>query len=133
VGTHDIILPDGPAMIGFLLDVSARKSAEEAIRASERRYRDLFESNPQPMWIYDSETLRFLAVNDTAVQQYGWSVDQFRAMTITDIRPPEDVSSLVALLKIEKAVRPTTTGSAPSPCRWLDHPSGGHVARYRLG
>ena len=111
VGTHDIILPDGPAMIGFLLDVSARKSAEEAIRASERRYRDLFESNPQPMWIYDSETLRFLAVNDTAVQQYGWSVDQFRAMTITDIRPPEDVSSLVALLKIEKAVRPTTTAA----------------------
>jgi hypothetical protein len=111
VGTHDIVLPDGPATIGFLLDVSAQKAADEAMRASERRYRDLFESNPQPMWIYDSETLRFLAVNDTAVQQYGWSVEQFYAMTITDIRPPEDVSSLVALLNTEGAVRPTTTAA----------------------
>jgi two-component system cell cycle sensor histidine kinase/response regulator CckA len=108
VGTQDIFLPDGPATIGFLLDVSARKSVEETLRASERRYRDLFESNPHPMWIYDSETLRFLAVNDTAVRQYGWSVEQFQAMTIADIRPPEDVPLLAALLKTERTARPLT-------------------------
>jgi PAS domain S-box-containing protein len=109
VGTHNILLPDGPATIGFLLDVSAQRAAQESVLASERRYRDLFESNPHPMWIYDSETLRFLAVNDTAVEEYGWSVEQFRAMTITDIRPPEDVPQLVATLNIHKDGAPTIT------------------------
>jgi PAS domain S-box-containing protein len=109
VTTRDIHLPEGRATVGFLMDVSAQKVAEETLRASERRYRDLFESNPHPMWIYDSETLRFLAVNDTAVRQYGWSVDEFRAKTIVDICPPEDVSHLAAVLKSDEAARPITS------------------------
>jgi two-component system, cell cycle sensor histidine kinase and response regulator CckA len=108
VGTRDIVLPDGPATIGFLLDVSARKDAEDTVRASERRYRDLFESNPHPMWIYDSETMRFLAVNDTAVRQYGWSAEQFLSMTIADIRPPEDVPALLNLLEQKPGALRTT-------------------------
>jgi two-component system, cell cycle sensor histidine kinase and response regulator CckA len=109
VQAHDIFLPDGRASIAFLLDVSAQKAAQESALASERRYRDLFESNPHPMWIYDAETLRFLAVNDTAVEEYGWSVEQFKAMTISDIRPPEDVPLLVAVLNLHKVGVPTTT------------------------
>jgi diguanylate cyclase (GGDEF)-like protein/PAS domain S-box-containing protein len=58
-------------------------------------YELLFERNPQPMWIYDVETLRFLAVNAAAVAAYGWSRDEFLAMTIADIRPPEDRLRLV--------------------------------------
>ena len=114
VDTQNIALPDGPATIGFLLDVSARKEAEETLRASERRYRDLFESNPHPMWIYDSETLRFLAVNDTAVRQYGWSAEQLLSMTIADIRPPDDAP---ASLDLPQA-RPEVPGS-PEPVRHL--------------
>ncbi|HEY3239215.1 MAG TPA: EAL domain-containing protein [Acidimicrobiia bacterium] len=55
----------------------------------------LFDGNPAPMWVYDLETLRFLAVNDTAVAQYGYTRDEFLAMTIEDIRPPEDVPQLL--------------------------------------
>ena len=55
------------------------------------RYRELFESNPRPMWVYDLETLAFLAVNNAAVAKYGYSREEFLAMTIADIRPPEDV------------------------------------------
>ena len=109
VGTQDIFLPDGPATIGFLQDVSARQAAEETIRSSEQRYRALFESNPHPMWIYDTETLRFLAVNDTAVQQYGWSVEQFQAMTITDIRPAEEMPILIAVLRTAASARTSAT------------------------
>jgi diguanylate cyclase (GGDEF)-like protein/PAS domain S-box-containing protein len=62
-------------------------------------YRLLFDSNPQPMWVYDTETLRFLAVNDAAVQHYGYSRERFLSMTIKDIRPPEEVPALLADLE----------------------------------
>jgi PAS domain S-box-containing protein len=71
-----------------------RKRAEEGLRESEERYRLLFESNPQPMWVYDLETLAFLAVNKSAVRHYGYSREDFLAMTIKDIRPAEDLSAL---------------------------------------
>jgi len=71
-----------------------RKRAEQELRESEERYRLLFESNPQPMWVYDLETLAFLAVNESAVRHYGYSREQFLGMTIGDIRPPEDLPAL---------------------------------------
>ena len=59
-------------------------------REAERRLRLLFEANPQPMWIFDVETLEFLAVNDAAVRHYGYSRDEFLDMTIMDVRPAEE-------------------------------------------
>src|SRR5262245_35054270 len=68
---------------------------EQVMKATADQYRLLFEANPQPMWVYDLETLRFLAVNDGAIKHYGYSRDEFLAMTIKDIRPPEEVARLV--------------------------------------
>lgn len=62
---------------------------------SLERYQLLFESNPQPMWVYDTETLSFLAVNEAAIRHYGYSREEFIAMTIKDIRPHEDVAELM--------------------------------------
>ena len=76
-------------------DITARRQAELNLEDSERRYRLLFESNPQPMWVYDQETLAFLAVNQSAVHSYGYSVEDFLAMTLKDIRPPEDIAKLL--------------------------------------
>jgi len=50
----------------------------------------LFDSNPEVMWVYDTESLAFLLVNDAAVQNYGYSREEFLSMTLRDIRPPED-------------------------------------------
>jgi PAS domain S-box-containing protein len=65
------------------------------LRQSEGDFRRLFERNPLPMYIYDLETLRFLEVNQAAVERYGYSRDEFLRMCITDIRPPEEVPRLI--------------------------------------
>lgn len=69
--------------------------SQQVLRESEERYRLLFEQNPNPMWVYDLQTLAFLAVNHAAIQHYGYSCDEFLAMTIKDIRPPEDIPALL--------------------------------------
>ena len=63
-------------------------------QAADQRYRLLFEGNPQPMWAFDVDSLQFLAVNDAAVRHYGYSRQEFLAMTIMDIRPAEEPPGL---------------------------------------
>ncbi|HLQ78847.1 MAG TPA: response regulator [Terriglobia bacterium] len=70
---------------GVLSDVSERKRAEEALRRSEERYRQLFDNNPHPMWVYEQSTQAFLAANDAAVELYGYSQEEFLNMTIADL------------------------------------------------
>jgi two-component system, cell cycle sensor histidine kinase and response regulator CckA len=71
-----------------------RQSAEQALRDSEARYRLLFESNPNPMWVFDLKTLDFLAVNQAAIAHYGYSETEFLSMTIAHIIPVEDIAAL---------------------------------------
>jgi hypothetical protein len=63
-------------------------------RETDRRYRLLFEANPQPMWVFDAETLEFLGVNDAAIRHYGYSREEFLSMNIMDIHPAEDAPGL---------------------------------------
>ena len=65
------------------------------ILRNEREFRKLFKDNPHPMWVYDVETLRFLVVNDAAVEKYKYSSDEFGGMMITAIRPEEDEAAIV--------------------------------------
>jgi two-component system, cell cycle sensor histidine kinase and response regulator CckA len=70
-----------------------------SLERSEERYRLLFHQNPLAMWVYDIETLAFLAVNESAVRRYGYSRDEFLTMTIADIRPPEDIPDMLANIR----------------------------------
>src|SRR5687767_6159848 len=63
------------------------------------RYRALFESNPVPMLVYEVSTLRVLAVNDAAVRSYGYSHDEFLELSIAELRPQEDVETLLRIVR----------------------------------
>jgi PAS domain S-box-containing protein len=67
-----------------------RKNAYRELKKSEKRYSNLFLFNPQPMWVYDPQTLKIIQVNTAAVIHYGYSEAEFLNMTILDIRPEED-------------------------------------------
>ena len=90
------------------IDITTRKEAEEQIRQlnasleqriverteelykSEKKYRNLFENNPMPMWVLDITTFRFLDVNEAAILHYGYSREEFLSLSAFDIRPDEE-------------------------------------------
>ncbi len=80
---------------GLARDITERKQIELALGDSEERYRTIFESTPQPIWVYDEVTLAFLAVNDAATRTYGFSRDEFLGMTIDGIRLRDGAPALL--------------------------------------
>lgn len=85
-------------VVNRLHDLSAERGRQAALADAAARYRILFESSPIPMWVFDLETLRFLAVNDATVQQYGWSREEFLSLSLLDVRPQEDHPAILAKL-----------------------------------
>ena len=82
-----------------LRDMLAEKSvklghSEENLRNNREKFRYLFERNPLPMWLYSQETLRFLEVNEAALNRYGYTREEFLSMTLQDIRPEGEMERL---------------------------------------
>ena len=107
---------------GISRDVTAQIKAEQALAASreqlrvgELHYRLLFECNPQPMLVYDRNTLQIVAVSNAMVAAYGYTSDELQAMTIADLRPEKDLPEFLArqseLARTPDAGLLTTSGS----------------------
>ena len=84
----------------------------------------LFEANPNPMWVYDRETLRFLEVNDAAIEHYGYSRSEFLSMTLLDIRPAEDRDAVM------ESVRRHPVDDKPSI--WTHRLKGGQLIKVEV-
>ena len=79
------------AVVCNFWDITKEKEAEEKIRISEEKYRQIFYDNPFPMFLYDIETLRILECNNATLHKYGYTREEFFRLTILDIKPQEDI------------------------------------------
>jgi two-component system cell cycle sensor histidine kinase/response regulator CckA len=77
-----------------------RRRADEELRHNESILRLLFEHNPLSIWLYDLETLKFLRVNQAAVELYGYSADEFENLCVTDIQPESQRNREYELAKL---------------------------------
>ena len=101
VHSHPLRLNEVDSVLVLIHDVTERVKVEQRLHDRELQFRVLFENNPQPMWVFDRETLVFLEVNDAAIAHYGYSRDEFLVMRAPDIRPLDDVTSpLEALVEL---------------------------------
>jgi len=92
--------PGHRVLRGIQQDITELMEARERLREAQEQYRFLFEHNPLPMWVFDRETLKFLAVNDAALASYGYSREALLDSTVLDIRPPEDVAAAKAIAQL---------------------------------
>ena len=114
-GTGDEIETLGRA---FDRSIAEQRRREQDLRDGEERYRLLFRRNPQPMYVYDLETFRFLAVNDAALAHYGFTREEFLARNAFDIRPEEDRDAARAAIS-------GVTGDVPYLGEWRHRTKAG--------
>ncbi len=92
-------------LIGTHTDITISRQAAQEVAEAAQRYRDLFEANPNPMWIYDLETLQIMAVNESAVHRYGYPREEFLALTILDLHAPAAAVRLRETLMNEQGIQ----------------------------
>jgi hypothetical protein len=82
--------------------------AKQLLKDQDRKFRLLFEEHPQPMWVFNAEARRFLDANQAAADLYGYSVEDFRSMTLSDLQPEDDVRRFLDQLQTSSKTVPTT-------------------------
>ena len=105
LGIADYLLKDSINSIALYKSVVyniERFKFIKSLQSSEKKYSDLFHLSPLPLFVYDLETLKFLDMNRAAIEQYGYTREEFLSMTIKEIRPKEDMQQLEEALELSK-------------------------------
>jgi PAS domain S-box-containing protein len=101
-------------------DAAERRGSVESMDPTK-----LFERHPQPLWIYDRESLRILEVNAAAVDLYGWDRDAFVGKSLLDLRPPEEAPRLLQHLAL-------VSGDETRPEIWTHRTRDGRTIRVKV-
>lgn len=101
-GISDYLMKDdiSPQMLlKSIIYTLQRKKITEKLKESETRYVSLFKFNPLPMWVYETNSLKIVDVNEAALKTYEYNYEEFRNITITDLRPDSELELLNKALK----------------------------------
>ena len=93
----------------FARNITELKNYARELENSQKRFKDLFHLSPQPMWLYEVDTLRICEINKAAIQHYGYNESEFLNMTIMDIRPKSDQKIVKEIINRRKAGKATPT------------------------
>jgi PAS domain S-box-containing protein len=94
------MMKDGSFVVGIAVMIFfLTRLWRKRLQQTRLQYEKMFLSHPQPMWIYEIASLKFRAVNDAAIRQYGYTREEFLSLSLKDIRPPEEVPLLQEYMK----------------------------------
>jgi PAS domain S-box-containing protein len=91
--------PSDNGLSVYFKDITERKLSQIHLKESEKRYSELFRLNPQPIWMFDVDTYRFVQVNQAAIDLYGYSEKEFLQKTVFEMRPPEELQAFKKALE----------------------------------
>ncbi|WP_224995786.1 PAS domain S-box protein [Cesiribacter sp. SM1] len=114
--SRGVFLISASSFLLYLIILQSNKSLIE----NKNQYKRLFEENPNPMWVYELETLKVLAVNQAALQVYGYTQEEFLNMTLLQLRPGSEHEKLLNNVRQES---PTYSNSGT----WLHMRKNGEV------
>ena len=91
------------ALIGLLQNITDQVKAEMVLRNREKSFRNLFENNPLPMWLYDFKSKQFINVNEAAINHYGYTKEEFLKLNLSEVvieesTEPQDDSQRLELI-----------------------------------
>lgn len=97
LGIEDYLVKDDLSATILLKSISysiERKKSKSELKESEKRYSNLFHLSPQPMWVYDTQTYKFIQTNKAAVKHYGYTEEEFLQMSMFDIYQESEIPKL---------------------------------------
>lgn len=120
LGVADYLVKDdlsAASLFKSILYSIERKKKSLELEESQKRYSDLFQLSPQPMWVYDIETLKFINVNNAAIRHYGYSYNEFLSMSIRDIRPREELDRMEEQVNVIRGNQHSNYGGVFRHCK----------------